>query len=138
SPWEEVKLFTKARHSNWNELIHQALKDGRPVITARNFVSTVAYQGYGKGVPVDHIMEYTESKVGSLYMHPDILCVLALESELTRRERLNDRGIEKKDRFESLPEDFQERVKKGYIDFAQKHKLPILPADGTPDEIEYM
>lgn len=138
SAWDEVDLFTKARKSNWEELIDSALNNGRPVVTSRNYISTVAYQGHGKGVAIDKILKHTEKEVGKTYMNPDVMFILALADETTRKERLSTRGIEKKDRFESPAEDFQKRVQAGYLDFAAQQNIPVLPADGTPEEIEEM
>ena len=133
TPWENVEWFTEARASVWNEAILPALENGIHVVTARNFWSTIAYQGYGEGIPIDEIMEYTREKVGEGYMTPDLMCILALKNEQVRRSRIQGRGTDATaDTFESMPDDFQERMQFGYIDFAEKNGLQ--PVDATRDQ----
>lgn len=137
SPWQNVEWFTEARQSIWSEAIKPALEAGRPVVTARSWISTMAYQGYGEGVPLDDIREYTRQHVGEDYTQPDLVCILALQNEVDRRQRLVSRGTSAgKDTFESMPEEFQQNMQNGYVQFARDNDIVITPADGTPDEVE--
>ena len=71
------------------------------------------------------------------YMTPDLLAVLALTSDVERRKRVAQRNDSApKDRFEQLPEDFQQRMTDGGIDYAPRVGAVIISADGTPDEVE--
>ena len=136
TPWDNVVWFTDARVPIWNKAILPALKDGRPVVTARSWISTVAYQGYGEGIPISTIEAYTKYRVGEQYMTPDLLLILALKSERARRQRLESRdGQHNTDTFESMPEEFQTGMQNGYVSYAEEHDISILDASQTKKDV---
>ncbi len=139
TPWQNVEWFTEARESIWNEAINPALEAGRPVITARSWVSTMAYQGYGEGVDLNKIREYTREHVGELYMQPDYICILAMKNERERRRRMIGRSADgmQKDTFESMGEEFQQNMQNGYIRFAHDNGIRLTSADGAPVDVEH-
>lgn len=138
-PLTNVLLFTAARRLNWLNAIHPALRDGLTVVTTRNFVSTIAYQGYGEGFSIEDIETRTETDVGSEYLHPDLTIILSLGSHAARKARIANRGdLETPDAFESRQDDFQERVRLGYEAYAHSRGIPIVDASGTPEEVEQL
>ena len=137
TPWENVEWFTEARKSNWDELIEPALEQGIWVPTARNYYSTVAYQGYGQGIDIRAIEEFTEKEVGPAYMDPDFICVLALKDEVKRQHRIITRAENSEgDTFESMPVDFQTSMQSGYIRYAQERGAPVIDAERSPDVVQ--
>ena len=137
TPWDNVVWFTDARVPIWNEAIFPALKAGRPVVTARSWISTVAYQGYGEGIPITTIEAYTKHRVGEQYMNPDLLVILALQSERARRERMQTRDTRHEtDTFESMSEEFQTGMQNGYVTYAAANNVSILDASQTKDVIQ--
>ena len=129
TPWENVEWFTEARESIWNEAINPALENGLWVVTARSWISTMAYQGYGEGVDLDLIRQYTLEKVGADYMQPDLVSILALQNEQVRRQRMKSRDtLHEKDTFESMPETFQTGMQNGYVQFAKDNGIEITDA----------
>lgn len=139
TPWENVVWFTEARKSIWHEAIRPALLAGRPVVTARSYISTVTYQGYGEGIDPEIIRTYTREHVGEEYMSPDLVCILALKSERERRNRIANanRGIDSSlDTFESMPEEFQQSMQNGYVRFAEDNGLEIISADPSREEVQ--
>ena len=136
-PYVDVQLFTAARRANWVQAMEPALDRGEWVVTARSWWSTIAYQGSAAGVPYDVIENtYTMSVGGSRYMNPDLGLILDVDHAV-REERIAKRGeLEILDTYESQPEDFQQRIKQGYIDWAELKDIPLLDATGTPDEVE--
>ena len=58
-PMTNVLLFTAARSELWRKIAEPTLKDGGVVISARNYWSTLAYQGYGEGVSRNKIIKIT-------------------------------------------------------------------------------
>lgn len=136
TPWQNIEWFTEARQSTWNELIKPALDAGKPVVTSRSWVSTVAYQGYGEGVDIDKIESFTKKHVGEEYMNPDLVLILAITDETARKQRIKGRNMSThKDTFESMPKSFQSRMQDGYVRFAKKESIPIIDAGQTPDEV---
>lgn len=137
-PWTNVMLFTTARRVSWLQYMQPALEQGEFVLAARNWYSTLAYQGYGQGVSLDDIEQYTAQNVSPEYLKPDITIVLTLGDTAMRRSRISQRGeLENPDTFESMPDDFQERVNYGYRDLASKRSLHVIDASGSLEEVEH-
>jgi len=136
TPWENVEWLTEARQSNWNELIEPALAQGIWVPTARNYYSTIAYQGYGEGISIEKIEAYTREQVGKRYMTPDLVCILALQNEEVRQMRITGRSEDShKDRFESKPPEFQSAMQDGYVRYAHETGAPIIDAGQSEDAV---
>lgn len=136
TPWQNVEWFTEARQSNWNELIEPALQKGIWVPTARSYVSTIAYQGYGGGIDVQRIETYTREQVSERYMRPDFLCILALKNETVRRARITGRSQDHTmDTFESKPEAFQHAMQDGYAQYAEHTGTLVIDASRTEEEV---
>lgn len=122
-------LFSAARHDIWTKQALPALKEGKWVIASRNYYSTVAYQGYGEGLDVQIIKETTHIATDNQYMTPDIAVILDLDDEEERKKRISARGdLENPDTFESKGDDFQSKVKDGYIEIAQTNTIPVISA----------
>ena len=105
--------FTAAR-AELLALARLHLNEGNVVIMDRLWPSTVAYQGYGSGVPMDIILE-TSRYLLEFYipLTQEIhYCFLNASKELRRSRLTGSRG---KDRFESKPEDFFDRLDTGYL-----------------------
>lgn len=135
-PWTNVLLFTAARRLNWLQQVKPELDNGSFVVAARNWFSTVAYQGYGQGIEIEHIEQFTRDNVAEEYLQPDLALILSVGRE-ARSARIADRGeLGRPDTFESMPEDFQARVNAGYEEFARKRCLEVIDASGTADAVE--
>lgn len=129
-------LFSAARHDIWTKKALTALRDGKWVIASRNYYSTLAYQGYGEGIAIDVIKLITRTVTDDKYMQPDLSVILSLDDESERVKRIAARGeLKNPDTFESKAEDFQKRVKQGYIQIARDSHVPIISAQGTVDEV---
>ncbi len=128
-PETNLLLFTASRREIWNQA-RAALALGKWVVTARNYYSTMAYQGYGEGLDLDLITDTTRQFTDDQYMHPDIAVILSLEDEAARAKRIDQRGeLEHPDTFESRDAAFQQRVKDGYLSIARDYNLPVIAAD---------
>ena len=138
-----LALFSAARRELWQYKISSALDSGATVLSSRNFISTLAYQGYGEGLDVAHIRQVTELFTGERYMSPDCTIILDLDDEAERIRRISQRGeLERPDTFESRGGDFQCRVNSGYRKIARRYHFPVvdcLAPDGrrrTIDEVQ--
>ena len=136
-PWTNVILFTAARRTAWLQSIKPALEAGTWVIAARNYISTVAYQGYGEGIDVQKILDYTRENVDEGYMSPDQIFVLTLDDEHARDSRIGQRPAEYDlDTFESKSEDFQQAMQNGYVKFATEQGISTINANKSIDNIQ--
>lgn len=133
-PWTNVMLFTVARRVSWFQHMKPSLAKGTWVLAARNWLSTVTYQGYGQKIPISYIERFTRDNVSEDYLVPDLTLVLVL-SETARKGQIAGRGkLDKPDAFESMPNDFQDRVNNGYIDYSQKNGIEVLDVSGLSKE----
>lgn len=129
-------LFSAARHDIWVKKALPALQDGKWVIASRNYYSTLAYQGYGEGIAIDVIKQITRTSTDNSYMQPNLSIILTLDDESERAKRIAARGeLENPDTFESKADDFQNRVKQGYVQIAKDSHIPIVSAHGTVEEV---
>lgn len=132
-PMTNVLLFTAARYELWRKIAEPTLKAGGVVISARNWWSTLAYQGYGEGVSRSKIIKLTHESLPERYVRPDKGFVLTVSDEV-RLARQDNRG-KSKETFESKPDDFQQRVNSAYPKIAKEFGLKIIDASGTIDEV---
>jgi dTMP kinase len=129
-------LFTATRRELYLQTIAPSIEKGVWVLAARSWLSTVAYQGYGEGLDIEKIHAITSEFTDPQYLSPDFACVLSLENDEIRAKRIEQRGeLENPDTFESRGDDFQNKVKQGYIDVANEHNLPIIDASPSADQV---
>ena len=109
----ELLLFAAARAQHVDELIRPALDRGAVVICDRFADSTLAYQGYGRGMAQDLIAQTTAIATRGLV--PDLTVLLDLPVEVGLARRL---GAGAPDHFERETLAFHERVRAGFLTLA--------------------
>lgn len=129
-------LFTAQRRENWLQAIEPAIAAGTDVVKARDYLSTLVYQGYGEGFSRPTINLLTRFAVGRAYMNPDFTFILDLDDEKERLRRIESRGeLGVPDTFESMDDAFQQRLIDGYRAIARKKRIKPIMATRPPDEI---
>lgn len=130
-----VALFSAARRELWREKIRPALERGEIVLSARNYISTLVYQGRGEGYDESEILRLTKLFTDERYLRPDIMIILSLSHD-KREKRIAMRGeLKNPDTFESRGQDFQEKVDDGYLEIANDYDIPVVLADGNVEEV---
>lgn len=132
-PMTNVLLFTSARVELWRKIAEPVLREGGVVISARNYWSTLAYQGYGEGVSRSKIIRLTKDALPDKYCHPDHGFILTVSDQI-RLARQGHRG-KSTETFEAKPDDFQQRVNAAYPKIAKEFSLKLIDASGTIDEV---
>ena len=132
-PLTNVLLFTAARVELWKKIAEPVLKNGGVVISARNYWSTLAYQGYGEGVSRNKIIRITKDLLPEKYIHPDYGFILVVPDEV-RLARQKNRG-KATETFEKKPSEFQQKVNAAYPKIAKEFNLQVIDASATIDEI---
>ena len=132
-PMTNVLLFTSARVELWKKIAEPALKRGGVVISARNYWSTLAYQGHGEGISRNKIIRITKDILPDKYYRPDKSCILIV-SDKVRLSRQSGRG-KATETFEAKADDFQQKVNHAYPKIAQDFNIPIVDASGTIEEV---
>lgn len=111
-PVAELLLMLAARAVFVDEVVRPALADGRVVLADRYELSTFAYQGGGRGLPLERIREINRLATGGL--RPHLSLILDVEPEEGRSRR----GGRADDRIEGEDSDFHQRVAGAYRQLA--------------------
>ena len=131
----ELLLFNASRAQLVRDVIRPSLDDGNVVLCDRFYDSTLAYQGYGRGIPLEQVEVVNSIATGGLKPDLTILLDLLPEEGMQRRSTGKDRfesGFEQK-----INTDFHHKVRQGYMDLV--HREPerwfILDARSSKAEI---
>ena len=128
--WAEVLLVAAARAQLVADVIAPALSEGRDVVTDRFSGSSLAYQGYGRGLPVDAVARI--SGFATRGIEPDVVVLLDVTAEVAVARLGTER-----DRLEAAGDKFHERVRLGYRELAATHdRWVVVDGSGTIDDVE--
>lgn len=105
----EALLYAAARSQVVEEVIKPACSRGQIVIADRYMDSTIAYQGYGRGLDLQFLLDLNRICTGGLYPH------LTLYLDIDPGEAYRRRQDQKPDRLEQEGLEFQTRVRSGYL-----------------------
>ncbi len=128
----ELMLFAAARAQLIRQIIQPALEAGTWVICDRFYDSTYAYQGYGRGLDLDHISHLMAIATGGL--KPDKTFLLDVTMEVAQK-RLSGRPG-KADRLDLEDESFMLKTLKGYHQLLKNEPDRIIRIDADPSETE--
>ncbi|MFZ2493925.1 MAG: dTMP kinase [Thermoanaerobaculia bacterium] len=136
-PTAELFLFAASRRQHVTEVIGPALERGEVVLCDRFTDSTLAYQGFGRRLPLDQLRTLNAWATGQVQPASVIIFDLAEEKGLARARKRNASAIEDEGRFEAEDLRFHRRVREGYLSLAaaEPQRYAIVDADGTPDEV---
>ena len=127
----ELLLYAAARAEHLETLIRPALAAGRTVLCDRFTDATYAYQGYGRGLPLDLIDAI--HALPPLATAPDRTVLIDLDpaAALARARRRESSKTVDESRFEREDAAFHERVRRGYLALAQRAPQRVLVVDGS-------
>jgi len=125
-PLAEALLINSSRAQLVGDVIVPALRAGTVVLCDRFFDATIAYEGFGRGLDIEMLLEL--SLTATRRIAPDLTFLLDIPAELSR-ERLRARGVAA-DRLEREPLQFHDRVRRGYLQLAARFGR-IVVLDGT-------
>ena len=130
SPNCESFLFLADRAQHIDCIIKPALAEGKFILCDRHTDSTVAYQGYGRGLDIERINYLNNLATGGL--KPDLTIVFDIDAETSLK-----RVGQNKDRMESAGADFFNRVRNGYLEIAEKEpqRVKVINAADTIENI---
>ncbi len=126
----ESFLFLADRAQHVDCIIKPALDEGVIVLCDRHTDSTVAYQGYGRGLNIEQIHYLNNLATGGL--RPDLTIVFDVDIE-TSQSRVG----KEKDRMESAGIEFFERVRQGFLEIAktEPERVKVIDSTQTIEEI---
>lgn len=125
----ELLLFASARAQNVRDVILPALEEGLTVLCDRFTDSTVAYQGYGRGLDIEMVRRINMIATGGLQPHRTYLFDLPVE-DATERMRSRE---ESPDRMDANGDAFKRRVREGYLEIArlEPDRITVIDAAGS-------
>ena len=132
----ELLLFYASRSQNILEKIKPALERGETVICDRFYHASMAYQGYGRGIPLDFITKLTELVCDRFRPEMTILLYIEPAVGLARARARNHGRVEDEGRFEAEDLEFYTRVRNGYLDLATRDpRIGVIHADRSIEEV---
>jgi dTMP kinase len=123
APWAEAALYAASRAQHVDEVIRPALARGAAVVCDRYVDSSVAYQGVGRGLGLDRVLELNLAAVGGLLPDLTVLLEIGIDDAAVRV------GGER-DRIEREDDGFRERVAQGYRTLAARFPGRFVVVDG--------
>ena len=132
SPRAEALMMAADRAQHLRDVVLPSLEAGRHVVSDRSVYSSLAYQGYGRGLDLAVLREFNEFAIGARW--PDLVIYIRVDIDVVRR-RLAKRET---DRFEREDDGFFQRVIEGFDALAVAEPRRWLVVDGMPpkDELE--
>jgi len=113
----ELFLYSAARAQLIHEVVKPALRKGYVVLADRFAYSTLAYQGFGRGLDIEMVKNLLRMTCGVFF--PNKTFIFDIPVSLSKERRL--KSVYDKDRIEQEPDDFFERVRQGYLTIAKEN-----------------
>ncbi len=133
----ELFLFAADRAQHVERVIRPALTAGSWVISDRYYYSTMAFQGYGRGINRDVVSRINGLAIAGV--QPDLVILLDLDPQagLSRTRRRESGSVRATDSFELENAEFHQRIRSGFLEIAEQTKEPfvVLDASQSPEVI---
>ena len=122
----ELLLFSASRAQLVSQVIRPAIARGDIVVCDRFSDSTIAYQGWGRGIDLSTVRAIITASIGETI--PDLTLFIDIPvEEITRRKEAAGMTF---DRMESSGREFYERVRAGFVDLAMREPQRVRRIDG--------
>jgi len=140
APSSELFLYLADRAQHVSEVIRPAVTAGRIVLCDRFTDSTLAYQGYGRGLDLALLRQF--NSVADDGTRPDLTLLLDCPVDVglgrtAHRQKQSQRDAPNEDRFEREKLEFHEKVRAGFLDLARQEpeRFRIVDAARTSEEV---
>ena len=134
----ELMLFAADRAQHVFQVILPALEAGQIVLCDRYSDATIAYQGHGRGIPLDVITVVDNHARSKAIPHMTVLLDLPAETGLTRARTRNKEAMDSSEsRIDEEEMAFHQRVREGYLMLADQEpeRFLVLDAREKPDRM---
>jgi len=136
-PTTELLLYFASRAQNVEQCILPALSAGKTVLCDRFTDSTLAYQGYARGLGKETVL--TLDRIACHGLSPDLtlLVDVDLETGLTRAQKRNAAAAGSETRMDDQAIEFHRKVREAYFELAKKHsgRFRVIDGRGTPESV---
>ena len=127
----EAYLYAASRAQHVHQVIKPALEEGKIVVCDRFIHSSVAYQGYGRGLGKERVLEINKHAMGDCL--PDITFFIKIDPDRAF-DRMNT--LKERDRLETQEQAFYDRLFQGYLRILEDEKDTIIPIDAKGTKYE--
>src|SRR3972149_3828653 len=136
-PLSEALLYLADRFQHVTEVLRPRLETGEGVLCDRYHDSTVAYQGYARGLPLDWLQQVWEKS--GLALDPDLTLLLDVQPEIGLQRSFRKLKKENLDewRFEKEELAFHRKVREGFLTLSILHpkRIKVIDAQGSIEEV---
>ena len=135
----EMLLFAASRAQYVRQIVRPALDAGTCVLSERFVDASIAYQAYGRGLPVEVVRRVND--VATAGLRPDLTLLIDVDPALGLRRARNTSGKDgapvRGDRLEQEDEAFHARVRAGFLEMAREEPSRFALIDGSrpPDDV---
>jgi dTMP kinase len=137
SPTTELLLYFASRAQNVEQSILPALAAGKIVLSDRFTDSTLAYQGYARGLGAEIVL--TLDRIACKGLVPDLTLLIDLDLDLgiVRTRTRNAAGATIETRLDEESADFHRKVREAYLTIARQHadRFRIIDGRGDPEDV---
>lgn len=135
----ELFLYLADRAQHVRQVVMPALRKGQVVLCDRFADSSLAYQGYGRGVDLNNLLVL--NKVAQAGLLPDLTLLFDVDVKIGLEraiKRNNEQGITQKEgRFEAETLEFHQRIRDGYLELAEENawRFRLVDAGKAPEQV---
>ena len=122
----EALLYAASRGQHVHEKISPALKEDKVVLCDRFILSSLAYQGVGRGLGIEEVKKINDFALKGVY--PDLILFFHIDPKVTLERKLGNIDT---DRLENLGSDFHQKVYKGYMELLKMYPKNIVMIDAS-------
>ncbi|CAK7087096.1 dTMP kinase [Tissierella sp.] len=122
----EALLYAAARGQHVHEKILPSLEEGKLVLCERFVLSSLAYQGVGRGLGIERVKAINDFAIRGVY--PDLILFFYVDPEVTLERKTGNQGG---DRLEQEGNDFHRTVYEGYMELLKLYPKNIKVIDAT-------
>src|SRR5579872_5504677 len=136
-PTAELLLYFASRAQNVEQCILPALQAGKIVLCDRFTDSTVAYQGYARGLGAETVMALDRIACRGLTPDLTLLIDVDVEAAFTRMQARNVSGALNETRLDDESQEFHFKVRDAYLTMARQHagRFRVIDGRGAPEEV---
>ncbi len=129
----EAYLYASARAQSLRAVVAPVLAKGGIVVADRSFCTSIAWQGFGRGLGLETVLEINKTAVKDIL--PDLIIEMDLDPEIGLKRTFDARG----DKFETMPIEFFRTCVAGYRALSNHELLQArwkrIDGQGTPEEV---
>ena len=134
----ELFLILADRAQHVREVVRPAFDQGRLVMSDRYADSTLAYQGYGRGMDLELLRRLNLVATGGIMPELTVILDCPVEAALARAAERLDRQAVREDRFEAEGVAFHSRVREGFLELAEAEpsRCVVVPSGGPVEDTQ--